>query len=360
MELHHAINRRGARGFFASANSSAGFYSLFGEVFSEEKLRSLYILKGGPGTGKSTLLDTLSGRAEGEGYGFEALLCSSDPASLDGIVIDGIGVAVLDGTAPHSQEPHYPGVCGEIVNLGELWDGEELRRRRRETEEYFQIKSEAYARAYRLLRAAGIAEGDVIRGYERAADMPKLEAAVKRLLKQRVGKGDGRGTVVRRFITAYSVGGCVRLKTLDEMAEVTVTVNGSHGFGRIYMNALYDAARLQDISMTAAPDALLPEYYEAIFFPTSKVLVKLADGDEYDRGDVRVNCGRFVRADAIRHERSKLRFSEKAAAGLCEEALISLAEAGKTHAEIEKIYKNAMDFDGVTRAAQLLEKKIFG
>ncbi len=360
MELHHAVRRRGARGFFASANSSSGFFSLFGEIFSEDKLKSLYILKGGPGTGKSTLLDTIAGSAEKEGYGFEAFLCSSDPCSLDGVVIDGIGVAVLDGTAPHSQEPHYPGVCGEIVNLGELWDGAVLRLRREETEEYFRIKSDAYARAYRLLSAAGIAERDVIRVYERSADMAKLESAVRRLLKQRVGKGGGEGGVTRRFITAHSVIGKVRVNTLDEMAEQTVTVSDSHGFGHIYMRALYDTAASQRIPLIAAPDALLPEYYEAIFFPREKVLVKLADGGEYERGDVRVNCGRFIRSENIRGERSKLRFSEKAAEALTEEALSSLAEAGDVHARIEEIYKSAMDFAGVTKIANELVERIIG
>ena len=40
--------------YFAAANTESGFFSLFDEVFSPEHLRRIYILKGGPGTGKST------------------------------------------------------------------------------------------------------------------------------------------------------------------------------------------------------------------------------------------------------------------------------------------------------------------
>ena len=360
MELHHAIKRRGAHGYFASANSSRGFYSLFGEVFSEEKHKSLYILKGGPGTGKSTLLDGLAARAEREGYEFEALLCSSDPTSLDGIVIESLGVAVLDGTAPHSQDPYYPGVCGEIINLGSNWNAEKLHRSRGDIEVLFRDKSEAYSRAYRLLEAAGIAERDVIHAYERAADTEKMDAAVKRLLRQLIGRGSGMSPVVRRFTTAHSVIGKVYVNTLDTVAETTVTVSRSHGFGYLYMRSLYDLSVSLGCRMTAIPDALLPEYYEAIYYPDEAVLVKLADEDEYERGDVRINCSRFILSDVVRGDRAKLRFSEKMCANLTDEAILSLEGAGKIHSKIEEIYKASMNFDGVSDTARKLETRIFG
>ena len=41
--------------YLAAANTEAGFFSLFHEVFSPEHLRRIYILKGGPGTGNSAV-----------------------------------------------------------------------------------------------------------------------------------------------------------------------------------------------------------------------------------------------------------------------------------------------------------------
>ena len=46
--------------YFASANGYRGFRSYFNEVFAEEGLDKLFILKGGPGTGKSTLMKRLA------------------------------------------------------------------------------------------------------------------------------------------------------------------------------------------------------------------------------------------------------------------------------------------------------------
>lgn len=360
MALHRSIRRHGARGFFASANSAEGFYSLFGEAYSEEKYKSLYILKGGPGTGKSTLLDSIAARAEREGVEHEVVLCSSDPESLDGVVIDALGVAIFDGTSPHSRDPLYPGVCGEVINLGEMWNADKLHRRRDEVESLFKTKSESYARAYRLLGAAGIAGRDVIHAYGRASDDEKMNAAVKRLYRQLFGRSDGGGRISRRFITAHSVKGKVTLDTVDKLADVTVTVSRSHGFGFLYMRALHETAAAHGVEVLAVPDALLPEYYEALYFPNEGILARTADDETYENGDIRINCGRFIKNDVLRGERAKLRFSEKICTNLTDEALASLAEAGRTHEKIEDIYKSAMDFDSVSAVEKRLEVKIFG
>ena len=42
--------------YFAAANTYKGFESFFDEIFNTEKLERIYILKGGPGAGKSTLM----------------------------------------------------------------------------------------------------------------------------------------------------------------------------------------------------------------------------------------------------------------------------------------------------------------
>ena len=48
--------RSEAREFFAAANTEEGFYSIFESVFPPSALDKIFIIKGGPGTGKSTLM----------------------------------------------------------------------------------------------------------------------------------------------------------------------------------------------------------------------------------------------------------------------------------------------------------------
>ena len=87
--------------YFLGANAPTGFYSLYSELIQPETARAVYILKGGPGCGKSTLMRQIAARMEREGLDTEYILCSGDPDSLDALLLPQLGVALVDGTAPH-------------------------------------------------------------------------------------------------------------------------------------------------------------------------------------------------------------------------------------------------------------------
>ena len=91
--------------FFLGANSPTGFYSLYDQLIAPEQARSIYILKGGPGCGKSTLMRHVAQAMEERGLAVEYILCSGDPDSLDAIVIPALRTALVDGTAPHGTAP---------------------------------------------------------------------------------------------------------------------------------------------------------------------------------------------------------------------------------------------------------------
>ena len=91
--------------YFLGANAPGGFYSLYPRLIPPEQARAVYILKGGPGCGKSTLMRRVGAMMEGEGIETEYILCSGDPASLDALLLPGLGAAIVDGTAPHGTAP---------------------------------------------------------------------------------------------------------------------------------------------------------------------------------------------------------------------------------------------------------------
>ena len=96
--------------YFLGANAPTGFYSLYDHLLSPEEARAIYILKGGPGCGKSTLMRKIGAWAEESGLETEYVLCSGDPDSLDAVLLPQSGVAIVDGTAPHV-----------VVSLGRFW-----------------------------------------------------------------------------------------------------------------------------------------------------------------------------------------------------------------------------------------------
>ena len=84
-------------------NGTDGYVPLLEYTLSP--MKRVFILKGSPGSGKSTVMKRIAARAEAEGHPLTVIRCSSDPDSLDGVMLTDLGVAVADGTSPHSLDP---------------------------------------------------------------------------------------------------------------------------------------------------------------------------------------------------------------------------------------------------------------
>ena len=53
--------------FYLGANSPTGFYSLYDQLLEPEQAETIYILKGGPGCGKSSLMRRVAQAMEEKG-----------------------------------------------------------------------------------------------------------------------------------------------------------------------------------------------------------------------------------------------------------------------------------------------------
>jgi predicted ATP-dependent serine protease len=89
------------RKVFPGGNTSRGFYSFYNHIIGTEAAR-VFIIKGGPGVGKSTFMRKIAETMLEQGFDCEYHCCGSDNNSLDGVVFPAIRVALLDGTAPQS------------------------------------------------------------------------------------------------------------------------------------------------------------------------------------------------------------------------------------------------------------------
>jgi GTPase SAR1 family protein len=90
------------RKVFPGGNTSCGFYSFYEFILPQEEAAKIFVIKGGPGVGKSTFMKRIGDEMIKRGYDIEYHQCSSDNDSLDGVVIPALRVALIDGTAPHA------------------------------------------------------------------------------------------------------------------------------------------------------------------------------------------------------------------------------------------------------------------
>lgn len=89
--------------FFLGANSPAGFYSLYDQMLEPAAARRVFLLKGGAGCGKSSLMRRVGAALEEAGEKAEYIVCSGDPGSLDAVVFPNLGAAIVDATAPQGR-----------------------------------------------------------------------------------------------------------------------------------------------------------------------------------------------------------------------------------------------------------------
>lgn len=106
--------------FFLGACSPKGFVSCYDTLFSE--IKTINIIKGGSGCGKSTFMRAIASAAQERGIEVSRILCSSDPESLDGVLLPRLSLAYVDGTAPHVLEPKLCGGSMNYINFGQFYD----------------------------------------------------------------------------------------------------------------------------------------------------------------------------------------------------------------------------------------------
>lgn len=138
--------------YFLGNNTAYGFKGNY-----ESELGALdrsILLKGGPGTGKSSILKRLAKEAKERGYDVELWYCSGDPDSLDGVKIKELNVAVTDATSPHASGADIPKIKDFIIDLADSLSTEKLSEHKTEIEALLKCKKKHFMRAYQHLKSA--------------------------------------------------------------------------------------------------------------------------------------------------------------------------------------------------------------
>lgn len=340
-----------AGGCFGGANGERGFINYFDAVLKD--VGRLYILKGGCGCGKSTLMRTVANEAAARGETAEPIYCASDPNSLDGIVLRQRGVAVVDGTAPHERSPRCVGAVDCTVDLGEYLNAKKLRERADEITALTDKKGKCYKSAYGLLAAAGEIRVRIDELVSPAVLWGKLHGAARRIAARHTGKG-GTAEVCLRPRTAFCGKGIVAVS--DYGYEKPCVVHDPYGTAHYFYRALFAACIKERCAVTVSPDPQSPDRIESLRTDTDGTLFCT---DTADHTDGVINMERFVDKELMRRTRARRRFLQKAYLGLTDAAKETLAEARELHGKLEDIYVPAVNFARIDKRTAALIKDIF-
>lgn len=328
---------------FAGANTAQGFYSFY-PLLARDDLQRVFILKGGPGTGKSTFMEEIAKSLAP--VRVDRFHCSADSKSLDAIYIPEWGVTVIDGTPPHVLEPRLPGAVQEIVDLGQCFSNQGLSRRREEILELTNSKGQQYQLAYQWLALAA-AQTDIIQTHRKSVPPEQVSAdaqAIARFLPR-----EAQGQDIKAFADAITGTGIFSF--LPQLIEDTPVSIGLVGSNRNYNSQVLQSIRTilsqRKLPATYLYSPLQPQYLEHIYIPGSFGLYSLPRLHEQFRLSAWYGPPEPPESDLEGEVDRSL-----------QRAIAALSRARELHAELEKIYTSQVDFTCVEKLREMVLTKI--
>jgi hypothetical protein len=354
------------KNYYAGGNTARGFVNLFDS--SIQGLERVYILKGGPGSGKSTLIRSIGNDLSERGYDIWFIHCASDNNSLDGVIIPYLKVGIVDGTLPHVVEPRLPGAVEQYVDLGKAWNITQLAERRAEISELNQKIKEAYDAAYadfsEALRIHDEWEAIYIQNMDfSAADKVIAEYIDIIFASQKLNK---QSAVYHRFLGAATPKGPVDfIQNLTEDVDKRYFIKGRPGSGKSTM--------LKKLAAVAEERGFNVEIYHCGFDPNSLDMIILRelgvaifdstapheyfpDRDNDEIIDMYARCVKPGTDEAYAAQLAdiKSRYSSKMS-----EATAHLARSKSLREQLEDIYVQASDFRLVDQIRENIRKDIY-
>lgn len=341
---------------FFGACTPRGFYP-----YTQELLRTdgrIFFLKGGAGCGKSTFLKKLSRTAQERGLDVAEILCSSDPDSLDALVLPKLQLALADATAPHILEPTLCGGRMNYVNFGEFYDTRALRRIEREIESVQRENAACYPLVTACLRSAEALTQ--ARQNQTQSVKSELDEIAHCLIRSALSPVGQRGTLHRCFLSAITPKGAILCKksppTLCGRVYVLHDEYGlaPHILQEICTQALALGHRCiagyAPLQYEGAPAYLLLPQADTAFVSESELFGY--DGPCFCRIDL----------DSTLHPqlRAELEYGRKTVASLLGRATGHLRRAKALHDRMEQMCRPFVDFSAVDALTERFCSEFFG
>ncbi len=330
--------------YFAGGNTPLGFYSYYDEVLPPAQAQKTIYIKGGPGTGKSTLMKQLGAHWAKQGHLVEFLHCSGDPVSLDGVVVREKGWSVLDATAPHAQDPKLLGAVDLIFDPGRFVDASVVKPHRERLLELTAAKKACYARAYRYLSMAGTLFSAMTEQQEKALH-PNVVAQTAQTFYEEffahLPLKENRGRLRHAFARAITPMGVMGyFDTLFDGNEVYVLRTENRVGADGAFKQIAEMALARGISVQAYCSPLFPEKIEHLVLKELNLAITTEALPCKNAIDL-MDSARLEQVNRSLSGDSEL-FNL-----LLERTVVALRCAKEEHARIEEILIPSMDFEGM-------------
>lgn len=335
---------------FAGNNTSKGFYSYFDNLIKTDEAKRIYILKGGPGVGKSTLMKKIAIKMLEKGYSAEYIHCSSDNDSLDGIIIPELKIAFIDGTAPHTIDPVIPGAVDEIVNLGIYLDSYQLEKHKVKIMQLLQNISNLYKSAFRYLEAAGIVSEEINFICDQYMDTVKFnEICIQGIDKMfpEVSLCAKPGNMRKLFSESFTSSGYINYTpSLCQGKKVWAVVGENTNYTSKFLSRIAEEAVKRGYDTECYYRPLTPESIQHVYVPQMNLMIISTENHMSNSYDEVFDLHLIIDSDNLKTRISEIENNLHLYDLLVKNALDKLSDTKKLHDLLEVFYVNSMNFKG--------------
>jgi hypothetical protein len=345
---------------FFGCNTAYGFHSFY-DFFTELDGAKISIIKGGPGTGKSTFIKSIAEAMIEKGYDVELQLCSLDCNSLDALVVPAIKVALVAGTGHHVLDPKHPGAVDGIINLGSYWDERGISVYRQDIVAINKEIDRRFRKVYRYLKSAKLIRDNIEEINSNAQSFSRLNRITEDLIVE-ISKGREVADVIGKerhlFASSITTEGyiCYIDTMINDDTKIYVIV-GDYGTGKSTMlKRIAEMAGVRGLSVEYYHCPLDPEKIEHLKLPEMNILITTENLIARDNCLAVYNLDEYLNGEDVSNyevlnEKGKYE-------GMIQEAIQNLHEAKKLHAELEKYYISNMDFEAINECRERTLQKI--
>ncbi|MCI8497578.1 MAG: hypothetical protein HFE85_04940 [Clostridiales bacterium] len=350
--------------FFLGSNSPYGFVSRFNTLYDPQDGWRAFLIKGGPGTGKSGLMKRIAQTVADAGFRVEYVYCSSDPDSLDAVIVPELKICLADATAPHVIEPKFPGAVETLVHLGDFWDPSKLYDNREEVIELTKSCSAVHEQAGRFLSAAGSLIHDTRRYALECTDLSKVARYASRLARRELGgMAEKSGKESVRLLSAVTMHGVLFFEeTVAAMCPRVFVLEDEYGaVASLLMAHLRTHALAAGHDIITCYCSMSPhDKPEQILIPSLGIAFVTSNSWHPYRETPyrRIHVQRFLDMPALREHKQRISFNKRAARELIAQASSLMLSAKAMHDELESYYISAMDFEKVDAKGNEIAQRI--
>ncbi|TAH74861.1 MAG: hypothetical protein EWM47_01370 [Anaerolineaceae bacterium] len=333
--------------YFLGSNTKRGFVPLFDELRDPIEGQRLYIIKGGPGSGKSSLMRRVAKVLEDRQHTMEYIHCASDPDSLDAFIDYKSGIAMVDGTAPHIMDPRYPGAYDVIINMAECWDDTVLLENKKEIMAISDTISNCHHIATSSISSAAALLDNNMHIAKPYVHYDAINDFVTKLIKKL--KDSKTGKEKQRLLSAVSVGETVFFgETIEKLSNTIHVIPDMWGAASaILLSRLYHSATLLGLEQIVCYCSIrTPDKIDHIIFPSAGISVTTANSFHSIKDNKHHILEDLMKSiDKTEQEMMSLHLNK--AKELIDIASEHIKSAKLHHDDLEAFYVKAMDFSKV-------------